>query len=104
MHPRNGDQVLAQWGATNAGATPAAAEGAKLRVSINQGQVPGGHAYTRSVYQDADGRAVMERWLVHGAGHGWSGGSPHGSFTDPRGPDATQEMVRFFLEHLQRES
>ena len=104
VHPRNGDQVLAQWGATDAGAAPATAEGAKLHVSVNQGQVPDGHAYTRSIYQDPGGRAVMERWLVHGAAHGWSGGSPHGSFTDPRGPDATREMLRFFLEHQRRES
>jgi poly(3-hydroxybutyrate) depolymerase len=61
--------------------------------------VPGGHAYSRAVYADPAGRALLEQWTIHGAGHAWAGGSPAGSYTDPRGPDAAREMLRFFLEH-----
>ena len=75
-------------------------EGAtSLQVTVQHGQVPDGHAYTRDVYQDASGRSILEQWRVHGAGHAWSGGSHSGSYTDPRGPDATREMIRFFHEH-----
>jgi len=88
VHPCNGDQVRAQ-----------SVAGANLRVTVSRAQAPDGHAYTRSIYHEANGQVVMEQWLVHGAGHGWSGGSPNGSFTDPRGPDASQEMVRFFRTH-----
>ncbi len=54
-------------------------------------------------YRDADGRAVIEEWLIDGLGHAWSGGSPEGSWTDARGPDATAEIMRFFLEHTSGE-
>jgi poly(3-hydroxybutyrate) depolymerase len=73
--------------------------GNSSRATVRRGQVSGGRAYTRSVYPDAGGRTVAERWIVHGAGHAWSGGSQRGSYTDPHGPDASAEMVRFFLEH-----
>ena len=93
VHPRNGDQVIAQWTAIH----PAGATG--LQVDLQHGQVPNGHAYTRAVHRDASGRNILEQWRVHGAGHAWSGGSCSGSYTDPRGPDATREMMRFFHEH-----
>ncbi|HSK83855.1 MAG TPA: hypothetical protein VK902_10740, partial [Rubrobacter sp.] len=71
--------------------------------TVRQGQVPGGYAYTHATYRDAGRRAIAERWTVHGLRHAWSGGSSSGTYTDPKGPDASAEMVRFFNEHPQRE-
>ncbi len=62
---------------------------------VEQGHV-NGRAYTRTTQWDASGKPVLEHWLVHGAGHAWSGGSASGSYTDPLGPDASREMLRFF--------
>ncbi len=87
VHPSNGDHVAA------ASASGAAAP------EVQQHQPPGKRRSTRSVHRDAHGKVLAEHWLVHGAPHAWAGGSVRGSYTDTRGPDASAEMLRFFLEH-----
>jgi poly(3-hydroxybutyrate) depolymerase len=89
VHPRNGAQVVARAGGELQilDAPPVASQRGK---------------FTRSVRRDSSGRSVLELWEIHGAGHAWSGGSAAGSFTDPSGPDATREMLRFFLEHARQ--
>jgi poly(3-hydroxybutyrate) depolymerase len=70
-----------------------------LKQKQSSGRVRGGHRYTHTSYLDQRGQSVLEMWEVHGSGHAWSGGDAAGSYTDPLGPDASREMMRFFLSH-----
>jgi poly(hydroxyalkanoate) depolymerase family esterase len=92
VHLRNSDQVIEQI---------RLAASTELSETTAQGRVQTetGRDYSRTLYSDATGNIVLERWVVHGSAHAWSGGSPAGSYTDPEGPDASREMMRFFLEH-----
>jgi poly(3-hydroxybutyrate) depolymerase len=89
VHPSNGQHVIT----ASAGGATAQAEHAH---SDN------GRDYTRQTFRDAAGRVVAEHWAVHGAGHAWSGGSTRGTYTDAQGPDATDEMLRFFFANTLR--
>lgn len=87
VHPSNGEQVIA------------AALGGNTGTSISeQGTSTLGRRYTRTTHVGSNGTALAEHWVIHGAGHAWSGGSAKGSYTDAKGPDATAEMSRFFLQ------
>ena len=84
VHPRNGEQVIA--------AVLGSAQ-------VEHGVSAQGRRYTRSIHPGDRGNSPAEHWLVHGAGHAWSGGHAEGSYTDATGPDATLEMLRFFFAH-----
>ncbi|MDY8108160.1 PHB depolymerase family esterase [Fulvimarina sp. 2208YS6-2-32] len=64
---------------------------------IETGRSKGGRAFTCTVYRHKREKPMIETWIVHGSGHAWSGGSVFGRNTDPAGPDASREMIRFFL-------
>lgn len=65
------------------------------------GTVVGRRARTVKRMVSADG-VDAELWTIHGAPHAWAGGHASGSYTDPAGPDASAEMLRFFLDHPKR--
>ena len=77
----------------------AGSPGAAPTAVTTGGQVAGGHAYTRTCYQAPAGATLAERWTIHQGGHAWSGGVKHRSYTDPGGPNASAEFIRFFGEH-----
>jgi poly(hydroxyalkanoate) depolymerase family esterase len=87
VHPSNAETILAE---ARAGLADPAQE------TQHDGSV-GGRAYTRTVITDASGVPHVEYWAIEGLGHAWSGGSSEGSHTDQHGPDASREMLRFFL-------
>ncbi|MWJ29311.1 PHB depolymerase family esterase [Halomonas sp. ZH2S] len=91
VHPSNAERVAGQYGVK--------AANQRDNVKVQAGRIPNGHAYTRTIHHDAKGKPRLEQWQIHGAGHAWSGGSLQGSYTDPKGPDATGEMLRFFYAH-----
>ena len=78
--PVNAQALLAPWAGTAIAETVA------------------GPGWDRRIYRDDAGRVVAEWWTVHQLGHAWSGGSADGSYTDPAGPDASAELVRFFRD------
>lgn len=87
VSPRNGEGVAAQ------------ARAAGVTTPITERGQAGGRGYSRAVHADASGRTLCEHWTVSGAGHVWSGGDASGSHTDAQGPNASREMLRFFLSH-----
>ncbi len=89
VHPSNGAGVMAQALQGQSG----------LIVTRASGQAGVGRPYHQTRHMHTDGRSMAEHWEIDGAGHAWAGGNARGSYTDPSGPDASREMIRFFLQH-----
>jgi poly(hydroxyalkanoate) depolymerase family esterase len=89
VHPDNGRAVAAQ--ALNSYPS--------LQTSTESGIATGGSTFRRTRHCLRDGRSLVEQWEIGGMGHAWSGGQTTGSYTDARGPDASGQMLRFFLQH-----
>lgn len=87
VHPSNGEGIVRQ----------AFGDGPGQSLQTEDAGTMGGRSYRRCTTQDADGTTAVEHWVVEGLGHAWSGGQSAGSYTDPQGPDASAEMVRFFF-------
>jgi len=87
VHPSNGERIVV------------AAEASDWMRRDVRGSM-GGRSFARTVIDFPDGAPVAEHWLIDGAGHAWSGGHPAGSYTDPKGPNASAEMMRFFLNEV----
>ena len=86
VHPSNAEKIIKAQ--------------AKIGDSVERANTrsSAGRAYSRSILRDKTGSPVVAQWLIHGSGHAWSGGSADGTYTDPHGPDASREMLRFFFE------
>lgn len=98
VHPGNGTEVLAQC----MGVSGAGNRLAQMKTRKVQGNAANGRPYTQTIYFGAEEQVLAEHWTIHGSGHAWSGGGRAGSYTDPLGPDASSEMMRFFYAHARQ--
>ncbi|WP_116130838.1 PHB depolymerase family esterase [Tropicimonas sp. IMCC34043] len=88
VHPTNGEFI----------ARDALSSEGDAQIQTTERGAMAGRAFERRITSRPDGRTSVEHWEVDGLAHAWSGGRPAGSYTDPKGPDASAEMIRFFLE------
>ncbi|HSP62373.1 MAG TPA: PHB depolymerase family esterase [Pyrinomonadaceae bacterium] len=100
VNPINADQLITQWAQTND-----YLDDGKDNDSVSiqspkeaKGSVPNGYSFTKYSYYDGAKRLLMEKWLVEGLGHAWPGSPIANQFADPKGPNASAEMWRFFVE------
>jgi poly(hydroxyalkanoate) depolymerase family esterase len=96
VHLKNSTGVVQQSIDSYAAAIPRGRQHLDIAISEETGEATG-RAFTRNIHRGKAGEIVAEQWTVHGTGHAWSGGSRRGSYTDANGPDASGEMLRFFM-------
>jgi poly(hydroxyalkanoate) depolymerase family esterase len=99
VHPSNGAAVV-----DAAGRRAIDAQGSAEAPQVTPGRSPGGRGFTRTAYPATGNRGALEHWQLQGVGHAWSGGNARGSYTEPKGPDASAEMLRFFIAHPAKRS
>jgi poly(hydroxyalkanoate) depolymerase family esterase len=86
VHPSNGSSLFFE-----------SVKAKEVKLHSRDGRETGGRAYSVTSAVSKDGQTVAEHWVIQGAGHTWSGGRPTGSYTDPLGPDASRQMLNFFM-------
>jgi len=98
--PINGDLVVQQWMQTDHLASHGRYDASFVNPShIITASPPASHPTIERIWDDSTGYEVQEYWVAIGAGHVWTGGSPDGTFTDPLGPNLSQILYSFFLNH-----
>ena len=96
--PQNSRHILGQLMHANHLAAPSCAHDPARPTASQRGRVAGGLSYTHNRWTDADGTLMHASIDIDGLGHAWSGGVAGGSYTDPRGPSASESIWAFFAE------
>jgi poly(hydroxyalkanoate) depolymerase family esterase len=94
--PVNAEHAVRQWMATNRRAVDGYDAQFDRPDAVVREDGAGGLPFTRRTWHDARGNVAQELIEVEGLGHAWSGGAPGGSYTDPRGPSASDAIYDFF--------
>ncbi len=98
VSPVNAEQTIAQWSKTNAClATEYSGNGFVLTEKVIGGEVPHGYSYRKHTYLDTNARLLMEKWLVEGLGHAWSGSPKPSKYGDPKGPQRQRRNLALLL-------
>jgi poly(hydroxyalkanoate) depolymerase family esterase len=99
--PANADRIVREWQVTNDWADDGSSNGSIPLAPATRvdKQVPGGRSYTVTGYGDGHGGELIQYWVVRGMNHAWSGGCSCEPYADPTGPNESQAMLDFFLQH-----
>jgi len=99
--PKNSIQIAQQWVFTNNyffGGGKLSQRILRTPSDFQVKNVPKGYLYQEYQYSDSEtGLIYIRHWKVNDMGHAISGGDPRGSYTEPKGPDASLFMINWFL-------
>ena len=98
--PVNADDTLEQMAQMDDYADDGADNDSVLAqpTSTETRQVEGGHTYTVENFEFG-GELLLQRYLIDGLWHMWSGGSGIPPLSDPQSPNASQIFWDFFQSH-----